>query len=133
MCDVKKNERVFSLVILLLFVLIVPIVQCKKTSTPPPSPTPPPPSSNFAVVTQTINSISFNSTQTLYGINASPSIRISFSDKVDRNTASSSISYYNKSQNSSNVPFTVSYQNNDSTLVITPSNSISYLNEYIFS
>ena len=99
-------------------------------SAPPP---PPPSSSNFTVVTQTINSISFTSTQTLYGINANPLIRISFSDKVDRNTASSAISYYNKSQNSSNVPFTISYQNNDSTIVITPSNNINYLNEYIFS
>ncbi|TMI90430.1 MAG: beta-glucosidase [Bacteroidetes bacterium] len=116
-----------------MFVLVVPFVQCKKTSSAPPPPPPPPASSNFTVVTQTINSINFTSTQTLYGINASPSIRISFSDKIDRNTASSAISYYNKTQNSSNVPFTVSYQNNDSTLVITPSTSISYLNEYIFS
>ncbi|HMK19050.1 MAG TPA: glucoamylase family protein [Chitinophagaceae bacterium] len=133
MCEVRKNERTFRLVILLMFVLIVPFVQCKKTSSPPPSPPLPPSSSNFSVVTQTINSINFTSTQTLYGINAGPSIRISFSDKVDRNTASSAISYYNKSQNSSNISFTVSYQNNDSTLIITPSNSISYLNEYIFS
>jgi hypothetical protein len=133
MCDVRKKERIFSLMILLMFVLIIPFVQCKKTSTPSPTPTPQPPSSNFSVVTQTINSISFTSTQTLYGINASPSIRISFSDKVDRNTVSSAISYYNKSQNSSSVPFTVSYQNNDSTLVITPSSSIIYLNEYFFS
>ena len=133
MSEVRKSGRTFSLMILLMFVLIVPFVQCKKTSTPSPTPTPPPPSSNFAVASQTINSISFNSTQTLYGINASPMIRISFSDKVDRNTASSAISYYNKSQNSSNIPFTILYQNNDSTLVITPSSNISYLNEYIFS
>ena len=133
MCEVRKNERTFRLVILLMFVLVVPFVQCKKTSSPPPSPPVPPPSSNFTIVTQTINSINFTSTQTLYGINASPSIRVSFSDKVDRNTASSAISYYNKSQGSSNVAFTVSYQNNDSTLIIAPSSSISYLNEYIFS
>src|SRR5678809_1068074 len=128
MCEVRKNERTFRLVILLMFVLVVPFVQCKKTSSAPPSPPPPPSSSNFAVVTQTINSINFTSTQTLYGINVSPFIRVSFSDKVDRNTVSSAISYYNKSQNSSNVSFTVTYQNNDSTLVITPSNSINYLN-----
>src|SRR5688572_16750199 len=133
MSEARKSERVFRLMILFMFVLAVSFIQRKKTSTTPPSPTPPPSSSNFAVVTQTINSISFTSTQTLYGVNASPLIRISFSDKVDRNTASSAISYYNKSQNSSNVPFTILYQNNDSTIVITPSNNITYLNEYIFS
>ena len=133
MSEARKSERVFRLMILFMFVLAVSFIQCKKTSTTPPSPTPPPSSSNFSVVTQTINSISFTSTQTLYGISASPLIRISFSDKVDRNTASSAISYYNKSQNSSNVPFTILYQNNDSTIVITPSNNITYLNEYIFS
>ena len=134
MKDVRKSERVFSLITLLMFVLAVSFIQCKKTSTTPPSPTPPtPPSSNFTVVTQTINSISFTSTQTLYGVNASPLIRISFSDKVDRSTTSSAISYYNKSQNSSNVPFTILYQNNDSTVVINPSSNLNYLNEHIFS
>ncbi|MBO9681513.1 MAG: Ig-like domain-containing protein [Flavisolibacter sp.] len=108
--------------------------QCKKSpSSSQPPPTPPPASSNFDVVTQTINSSNFTSTQILYGVNNNPVIRISFTDKVDRNSVPSAIAFTNKSQGASNIPFSVSYQNNDSTIVITPSNNINYLNEYIFS
>jgi hypothetical protein len=109
-------------------------IQCKKSpSSSQPPPTPPPASSNFDVVTQTINAASFNSTQTLFGISNNPAIRVSFSDKVDRNSVTSAISFTNKTQGSSNIPFSVSYQNNDSTLIITPSGNISYLNEFVFS
>ncbi|MEO6455699.1 MAG: glucoamylase family protein, partial [Ginsengibacter sp.] len=65
--------------------------------------------------------------------NNNPIIQLSFSDKVDKNSVSSAISYNNKSQSSSNVAFNVSYQSNDSTLLISPSNNINYLNEYVFS
>lgn len=133
MSDVRKSERVFNNISVLIFVLMVFFIQCKKSSTSPQPPSPPPPSSSFDVVTRTVNSIIFNSTQTLYGISGNPVIQVSFSDKVERNTASSAISYNNKTQNSSIVPFNVSYQNNDSTIIITPSNHISYLNEFVFS
>ena len=128
-----KSERVINSISVLMFVLMVSFIQCKKPSASSPPPSPPPASSNFDVVTQTVNSVSFNSTQTLRGINTTPFIKISFSDKVDRSAVSPSISYYNKTQNSSKVAFSVSYQNNDSTLVVTPSANLSYLNEYIFS
>lgn len=133
MSVVKKSEKVYSLLSVLICVMMV-FIQCKKSpSSSQPPPTPPPPSSSFDVMTQTINSASFSSTQTVYGVNNSPSIRISFSGKIDRNTVSSAISFANKSQGSSNIPFTVAYQNNDSTIVITPTNNIRYLDEYIFS
>jgi len=134
MTDVRKSERGFSRLFILLFALQAVFVQCKKTpSSSQPPPPPPPSSSKFDVATQTINSANFNSTQTLYGINNNPVIQISFSDKVDRSTVVSAVSFQNKTQSSSNVPFALSYQNNDSTLVITPSNNLSYLNEFIFS
>lgn len=129
----RKSESVLNLLCLLLFVWICSFAQCKKPSTSPPPPPPPLPSTKFDVVTQTINSVSFTSTQTLYGISISPSIRISFTDKVDRSSVSSALSFFNKPQNASNISFIASYQNNDSSLIITPSNSLSYLNEYIFS
>jgi hypothetical protein len=116
-------------------VILVSVVSgCKKspTSSQPPSPTPPA-ASKFDITSQTINSSNFNSTQTLRGINSNPSIQISFSDKVDRSSVSSAISYYNKTQGSANVPVTVNYQSNDSTIIITPSGNLSYLSEYIFS
>jgi hypothetical protein len=130
MIDVKKNRQrckvitAFSVIIFLLFA-------CKKNPTSPQPPNPPDQKS-FTVTAKTIDSTTFNSTQTLRGININPSIRISFSDKVDRTTIPSAISFNNKTQNL-NVAYTVSYQNSDSTIIISPSNNISYLNEYIFS
>lgn len=133
MREVRKSEIVFNSMPLLIFALMVFFVHCKKPSNPSAQPPPPPPSSNFDVATQTINSVNFNSAQTLYGITNNPDIKISFSDKIDRSTVASAISYYNKSKGSSNVPFNVAYQNNDSAIVITPSAAIDYLNEFVFS
>jgi hypothetical protein len=132
MSEVRKSERAVKC--LLIFVLMVSFVACKKPSGSSPTPPPPPPtSSNFDVISQTINSANFNSTQTLYGITNNPSIKISFSDKVDRNTVASAISFYNKSKGSSNISFNVAYQDNDSIIIITPANNIDYLNEFVFS
>lgn len=132
MREERKSDKAFNRTPLLLILLIL-FIQCNKSSTTPPPPPPPPPTPAFTIVTQKINSINFTSTQTLYGIKVNPSIQVSFSDKIDKSTVSSAILYYNKTQNSSNVAFTASYQNNDSTIVITPSATINYLNEYIFS
>src|SRR5438309_7970321 len=132
MSEARKSGQLFNELTALVFILMIIFSQCTKPSNPSPTPPPPPATSSFDVLSQTINSLSFNSTQTLYGINNSPSIKISFSDKMDRNSVSSALSYTNKTQNSANVPFTVSYQNNDSTLVIS-ANNLNYLNEHIFS
>lgn len=133
MIDERKSNNIFHPVLIVMLLLTASFIQCKKTpvssSSPPPSPT----SSNFDITSHTINAINFNATQTYYGITNHPSIQVSFSDKIDRNTVPSAISFYNKSQNSSNVTYDVLYQNNDSTIIITPSNSINSLNEYIFS
>ena len=135
MNDVGKSESAFNSILVLMLIFIVSFTQCKKSSTPPqPSPPPAPPASaKFDVVSQTINTASFTSTQTLYGINNNPALRISFSDKMDRSSAASAIAYTNKSKNSANVPFNISYENSDSTIVITPANAIDYLSEYILS
>ena len=135
MNDVGKSESAFNSIPVLMLIFIVSFTQCKKSSTSPqPSPPPAPPASaKFDVVSQTINTASFTSTQTLYGINNHPALRISFSDKIDRSSAASAIAYTNKSKNSANVPFNISYENSDSTIVITPANAIDYLSEYILS
>lgn len=134
MREVRKSDSIINSISLLILALSVLFIQCKKPSNPSPTPpTPPPTSSTFDLITQTINSTNFNSTQTLYGIPNNPAIKITFSDKVDRSTVTSAIAYYNKSKNSSSVPFSVAYQNGDSTIVITPSGTLDYLNEHIFS
>ena len=134
MREVRKGDSLFNSISLLILALSVLLIQCKKPSNPSPTPpTPPPTSSTFDLIAQTINSTNFNSTQTLYGIPNNPSIKVTFSDKVDRSTVTSAIAYYNKSKNSSNVPFSIAYQNGDSAIVITPSGTLDYLNEHIFS
>lgn len=106
---------------------------CKKNNSTDTPPVTPPQTKTFQITRQTINSTSFNSTKVLYGINTSPAIRISFSDKVDRSSLSSAVTYANKTSNHANIPYNVSYQNNDSTIIISPVNNIPYLNEYVFS
>ena len=121
-------------IILLIFFAAISISSCKKSSTSEPQPpVTPPVTTTFEIKKQTINSQTFNSTKVLYGINVNPVIQIFFSDKVDRSSVSSAISYINKSQSSSNIVYNVSYQSGDSSLFISPSGNISYLNEYLFS
>src|SRR6185369_4907345 len=126
MVSVKKNKQVLTKISFLSLLFILSLGACKKNPAAPQPPNPPD-QTIFQVTNNTINGTSFNSTQTLHGININPAIRISFSDKVDRNTISSAISYNNKTQNLSVVPYAVSYQNNDSTIIISPSNAINYL------
>src|SRR5438045_3802924 len=118
----------------LLLLLVITFVQCKKSSSNDPGPTPPPTnSSSFDIVSQSINGQSFTATQTLYGVSTNPSIRVAFTDKVDRSTTAAAISFYNKSQNSASVPFGITYQNSDSALLVSPSASLVGLNEFVLS
>lgn len=114
-------------------ILIFCSIGCKKNSAPPQPPNQTDSSSqSFTIAAQTINSATFNSTKTLYGVNSKPLIEISFSNKVDRNSVASAISYTNKTQSIA-VNYNVAYKNSDSTLIVSPSANISYLCEYAFS
>ena len=126
----KRNHRLY----LSIIVISIAFVQCKKESTssqPPPTPTPP--ATSFDIVSQTINATTVTSTQLLRGVSNNPAIQISFSDKVDRNSVATALSFANKTQNSSGVPFSVAYQKGDSAIVVTPSSNLPFLNEYIFA
>jgi hypothetical protein len=48
---------------------------------------------------------------------------------VDRNTVPSAITFYNKSQASVSVPFAVTYQRGDSSVLVTPTTNLNYLDE----
>jgi hypothetical protein len=132
MSNVKKSKKLFYSFSFFLILIVLCFIACNKSSTSTP-PVQPPVTTTFEAISHTINSIPFNSTKTLYGINTSPIIQITFSDKVDKNSVSSAITYSNKSQSSANVAYNVSYQKNDSTILITPSSTLVYLNEYVFS
>lgn len=132
MGNLFDSARVQSVFVFYLIVTVFSFSACKKNSTPTPPPEPPA-ATTFDLTSHTLNAVTFNSTRTLYGINVNPVIKVSFTDKVDRSSVSSAIAYYNKTLGSSNVNYAVIYQNNDSTISISPSNSHSYLNEYVFS
>ena len=122
----KVNSIYFSLFITIVF------CSCKKNSDTQPNP-PVNPGTTFEIKKQTINAAAFISAGSLHNMNVVPVIQISFSDKVDRNSVSSALSYTNKSKGAITVPYSVSYQNGDSALTVTPSGNLEYLNEYLFS
>lgn len=128
-----KTKNLISGIYIFCGVLLFCSVGCKKNTSPTTPPVPPPPTKTFQITRQIINSVTFNSIKTLYGINVAPDIQISFSDKVDKTSLQSAVTYANKSLSSSNVAYTVTYQNNDSTILILPASNIPYLNEYVFS
>jgi hypothetical protein len=133
MGEVRKRGRAFSWFYVVMFVSIGSLVQCSKPSSIPAPPTPPPVSNSFDIIGQTVDAKAFNATQTLYGVNGKPVIEVAFSDKVDRSTVSSAITFYNKSQSSVAVPVTISYQRSDSSVIVTPTSNLSYLSEYVFA
>ncbi len=122
-----------SCIIILAGAFLLCAAGCKKKSSQQQPPVVPPPTVSFSITKQTINSATFNGTKTLFGLSVNPVIQISFSDKVDTSSVSSAVSFTNRSQGFANVNYKVSYQNNDSTLLISPAADIAYLNEYAFS
>lgn len=107
--------------------LTITIGSCTKSpsSTTPPPPPPPPPSFNSTAVT--INGQTFVSVK--YNINTNPVIKFSFSAPVDHNSVSSNFSFADNS--GSSIPFGTTYLNNDSTIVIQPSASLSFISKYV--
>lgn len=67
----------------------------------------------------------------LYNINASPVFLIKCSNAVDKNTTQKAVQLTETSGIS--VPITISYQNGDSTIVISPTSNLRYLNKYVLS
>ena len=133
MSESNNNQYIFQSFLLCLSFLIAGFSGCKKKPSRPAPPPPPPSSASFQIQRQTINSQTFNATKTLFGINVNPIIQISFSGKVDRNSLESAITFTDKTTGNSNIPFSVSYQNSDSTVIISPSKAINFLNQFSFS
>src|SRR6266498_2348768 len=107
--------------ILLLFLFW----NCNKKSGGNPA-TPP---ANFNSTGIKLNEHSVNSSN--YNINISPVIKFSFSAAINRSTVNTAFSFADKT--GAIVPFTVSYENNDNTVIIQPSASLKYLTKYTVS
>lgn len=100
------------------------IVGCGSKNTPDPSPAPP--------VTLTITSTRLdgvNPSGTMYNTRVQAQIRFLFNNKVDRSTVAASISV--KENGTLDIPVSISYENGDSTIVVSSSTMFKYLTRYV--
>jgi hypothetical protein len=112
----------------LVMMMLGVLFSCSKNSndTNPPSTQTTSPAS-FSFNTLKVNGVynGFN----YININTKPVITMSFTAAVNTSSASSSITFTTSTGTA--VPFTTTYQNNDSTVVITPSSNLAYLTRYV--
>ncbi|WP_143310925.1 glucoamylase family protein [Chitinophaga vietnamensis] len=87
---------------------------------------PPAPPPSFSLNALTVNGV-FNGFK-YQGVNTSPVIRLSFTEKIDAGTVNNAFSFASKSGTA--VPFTVSMDNGDSTVILRPSAPLRYLTSY---
>ena len=87
------------------------------------------PAATFSSTDIKLNGHSVNSSN--YNIGILPVIRFSFSSVLDKGTVSSAFSFTNK--NGAGVPYSISYEDNDKTVVINPSADLKYLTNYVVS
>src|SRR5436190_3740526 len=107
--------------------LIFLMVVCLGCNKEPRVPTNPP--AIFSSTDLKLNGRSANSSN--YNIGVLPVIEFSFSSAIDKRTVSSAFSFNNK--NGVAVAYTISYQDNDKTVVVAPSADLKYLTNYIVS
>lgn len=119
----KINSRWF---LLLLCPAILVFAGCGKKENPPaPEPLP------AALYTNSIkldNTVPVTSGIT-YDVRRFLVIRLSFNNALDRTTVTSAVSLL---QNTSPVPINFDYENNDSTLLVTPASQLPFLTRYNF-
>lgn len=113
--------------IVLLVVLSILFANCGDKPNPNPTPTPTPTSLVFS--SGKIGATAIVPGNMLYGTVPTDAIRLSFNNKVDRSTVAGSTSLTDNA--AAAVPLNFSYENNDSTIVITPSAALKYLTKYL--
>ncbi|HWD90405.1 MAG TPA: glucoamylase family protein [Mucilaginibacter sp.] len=112
-----KNIYYWPVVILSLL-----ISSCGKKNNPPPTNPP----ASFSMNTLKVNGI-YNG-YTYRGLNTKPVVKISFSSALDPNSVSGSVAFTSKT--GAAVTYSATYENNDSTMVITPSATLQNLSQY---
>ena len=108
---------------ILYFLFIVILFGCKKNT--PAEPDPPIPFLISNISTNGQNAVRNNY---FFNVNSKPSISISFTSPINKNTANQNIQL---AQNpGSSIPFDVSFSNNDNTITIQPSSPLKALTKY---
>lgn len=108
--------------------LVVMATGCSKKEDPQPSPAPP---SALVLVQAKLNGNTALTTAVNYNIPPNVSVRLSFNNAIDRSSVASSVSV--KENGSVAWPVNVSYDNNDSTLVLTASSALKPITKYTVS
>lgn len=99
-------------------------LSCKKEDKPSPAP----PATVFKINTYTLNGQVPATTNN--GINLQPSIRINFSDKIDRASVASG---FTLTSSNGTVALNALYEDNDNTVVLQPSSPLAALTRYSFT
>ena len=106
-------------------VIICGLYACKKDSKQPTQPSVPASFSfNALKVNGIYNGFNYN------GANTAPVIKLSFSAAINHNTINNNITF--KNNTGTVVTYTAAYQNNDSTVVITPS-ALQPITQYVLN
>src|SRR5688500_2382271 len=113
--------RLFFLLPIIIYILI----SCKKKDSSV-RPVPPPVGASFSFSALKIDGLFNNFTYT--NVSISPVIKFSFSSGITQSSAVANFSFKNK--NGAMVPVTITFENNDSTVVIKPLSALDYLAKY---
>ena len=118
-----QNTKRFYYFILSLFF----IAACsKKESTPAPTPTPP---AALVFTGAKIDNAGAFTSAANYNVRVMPSVKLSFNNAVDRTLVSTGVTL--KESGGPNVTVNYTYENGDSTVVLTPSSPLKYLTRYV--
>lgn len=116
--------RIYKLYLVLM--LSAGLFSCSKSNK---SPAPPPVApASFSLNTVQVNGISNGFTY--INLNNKPVIKLSFTAALNHTSVSNSIAF--RTSTGTAVPYTTSYQNNDSTVVIT-SSALNYITKYVLT
>lgn len=113
---------------ILLVLVTFGVFSCKKKDETTPTPTTP---SLLVLVSSKIDNITASINSVNYNTKLLPIIRLTFNNALDKSSVNSSVVL--KDPSASAVPIVFSYENNDSTLVVTPSNNLKGLSTYVLS
>lgn len=116
----------FKLTNSLFFVLLV-ITGCSKSSKQDTEPLPPDSPSTFALKSSMINEKGVASS-TIYEIPTNAYVKLVFGKPIDHTSVGSAVSI--RGQSGASIAYDVAYENNDSTLIITPLQPLEFINEY---
>jgi hypothetical protein len=102
-------------------------INCTSQKTPVTPPVVPPPVAPLVLKAAKVNLVDMAEVVTKYNVNTTSVFKISFTNAISKNTATSAISLY---QSGTNTTINISFENNDSTIVIAPAATLKSLSQY---